>query len=177
MKYWKVPLIMFRFLHLPSGCRSLLRRKCWPVPGRIAEDARKAFFPAAEVMGTTLFLMIASPASAQLMVCNQSLDVLNVALGFDEKGEFETEGWWSIGANRCSSVVRQALTGRYYYLYAEDVFGQPVLSGAVPACVDAKRFRITGTSSCWVRGLREAPFAEIDTQSQSRWTVFLKASE
>ena len=114
---------------------------------------------------------------AQLMVCNQSLDVLNVALGYEESGEFQTEGWWSIGANRCSSVVRQALAGRYYYLYAEDVFGQPVLSGAVPACVDAKRFRITGTSSCWIRGLRETPFAEVDTQSQSRWTVFLKSSE
>lgn len=114
---------------------------------------------------------------AQLMVCNQSLDVLNVALGFEESDEFQTEGWWSIGANRCSSVVRQSLAGRYYYLYAEDVFGQPVLSGAVPACVDAKRFKISGTSGCWVRGLREAPFAEVDTQSQSRWTVFLKSSE
>ena len=128
-------------------------------------------------LAATLCLTLGKPAMAQLMVCNQSLDVLNVALGFEETGEFQTEGWWSIGANRCSSVVRQSLTGRYYYLYAEDVFGQPVLSGAVPACVDAKRFKISGTSGCWVRGLREAPFAEVDTQSQSRWTVFLKSSE
>ena len=128
-------------------------------------------------LAATLCLTLGKPAMAQLMVCNQSLDVLNVALGFEETGEFQTEGWWSIGANRCSSVVRQSLTGRYYYLYAEDVFGQPVLSGAVPACVGAKRFKISGTSGCWVRGLREAPFAEVDTQSQSRWTVFLKSSE
>ena len=128
-------------------------------------------------LAATLCLTLGKPAMAQLMVCNQSLDVLNVALGFEETGEFQTEGWWSIGANRCSSVVRQSLTGRYYYLYAEDVFGQPVLSGAVPACVDAKRFKISGTSGCWVRGLREAPFAGVDTQSQSRWTVFLKSSE
>ena len=128
-------------------------------------------------LAATLCLTLGKLAITQLMVCNQSLDVLNVALGFEETGEFQTEGWWSIGANRCSSVVRQSLTGRYYYLYAEDVFGQPVLSGAVPACVDAKRFKISGTSGCWVRGLREAPFAEVDTQSQSRWTVFLKSSE
>lgn len=118
-----------------------------------------------------------SPAHAQLNVCNQSLDVLNVALGYEEGGEFQTEGWWSVGANRCSAVVRQPLSSRYYYLYAEDVFGQAVLAGTVPACIDAKRFRISGTSDCWMRGVREAPFAEIDTQSQSRWTVFLKGAE
>lgn len=161
---------------LSARC-GFLRRFLSLLPCRITENSGASPFSGSAILGATFCLILSGPASAQLMVCNQSLDVLNVALGFDEKGEFETEGWWSIGANRCSSVVRQALTGRYYYLYAEDVFGQPVLSGAVPACVDAKRFRITGTSSCWVRGLREAPFAEIDTQSQSRWTVFLKASE
>jgi uncharacterized membrane protein len=165
---------MFRFLPMSCVCPGLLRRSILLVTFRIASSG---FWPTAAALGATLCLTAASPAKAQLMVCNQSLDVLNVALGFDESGEFETEGWWSIGANRCSSVVRQSLTGRYYYLYAEDVFGQPVLSGAVPACVDAKRFRISGTDGCWVRGLREAPFAEIDTQSQSRWTVFLKGAE
>jgi uncharacterized membrane protein len=153
------------------------RRRILLALRRIVTGGRSAICSTAALVVATLCLITASPAQAQLLVCNQSLDVLNVALGFDEVGEFKTEGWWSIGANRCSSVVRESLSGRYYYLYAEDVFGQPVLSGAVPACVDAKRFRISGTDGCWVRGLREAPFAEIDTQSQSRWTVFLKGAE
>lgn len=111
------------------------------------------------------------------MVCNQSLDVVNVALGSEEKDGFVTEGWWSVGANRCSEIVKTSLEGRYYYLFAEDVFGQPILSGSVSACVDSKRFRITDTSGCWVRGLKEVPFVEVDTQSQSRWTVFLKGAD
>ncbi|MCY0095173.1 DUF1036 domain-containing protein [Hoeflea ulvae] len=124
-----------------------------------------------------LLLAATHPSRAELVVCNQSLDVLNVSLGYEETGEFQTEGWWSIGANRCSEIIRQPLQNRYYYLYAEDVFAQPVLAGDVSACVDVAKFFIRGTEECWVRGHRNANFLEVDTQSQERWTVFLKGSE
>ena len=116
-------------------------------------------------------------ARAELVVCNQSLDVVNVSLGYEYSGDFQTEGWWSIGANRCSELVRKPLTSRYFYVYAEDVFGQPVLEGDVTACVDAKKFMIPGAKDCWLRGKRQARFSEIDTLSQERWTVFLKGSD
>lgn len=116
-------------------------------------------------------------ARAELTLCNQSLDVLNVALGYESGGDFQTEGWWSIGANRCSELVRQPLISRYYYLYAEDVFGQAVFEGDIPACVDAKKFVIKGAKDCWTRGRREAKFSEVDTLSQEQWTVFLKGAE
>jgi uncharacterized membrane protein len=117
------------------------------------------------------------PARAELTLCNQSLDVLNVSLGYELGGDFQTEGWWSIGANRCSDVVRKALTNRYYYVYAEDVFGQPVFEGDVTACVNAKKFVIKGAKDCWLRGGRQAKFSEIDTLSQDQWTVFLKGAD
>ncbi|MCU0831145.1 MAG: DUF1036 domain-containing protein [Rhizobiaceae bacterium] len=116
-------------------------------------------------------------ARAELQICNQSLDILNVAIGYEDRGEFQTEGWWSIGANRCSEVIRVPLANRFYYIYAEDVFGQPVISGDVPACIDARRFTLRGTQDCWIRGARQAGFSEIDTQSQERWTVFLAAQD
>jgi uncharacterized membrane protein len=116
-------------------------------------------------------------AKAELTLCNQSLDVLNVALGYESGGDFQTEGWWSIGANRCSELVRKPLTSRYYYLYAEDVFGQAVFEGDIAACVDAKKFVIKGAKDCWTRGRREARFSEVDTLSQEQWTVFLKGAE
>lgn len=124
-----------------------------------------------------ILVLAGGGARAELLVCNQSLDVLNVALGYEDRGEFHTEGWWSVGANRCSELVRKPLSNRFYYVYAEDVFGQSVLPGDVPACVEAKRFNISGTQDCWVRGAREVPFSEIDTQSQERWTIFLKSSD
>jgi len=114
---------------------------------------------------------------AELIVCNQSLDILNISLGYEETGEFQTEGWWSVGANRCSEVIRDPLGSRYYYIYAEDVFGQPVLAGDVSACVDVAKFFIRGTEECWVRGHRAVDFLEVDTQSQERWTVFLRGSD
>ena len=117
------------------------------------------------------------PAKAELTLCNQSLDVLNVSLGYEQDGDFQTEGWWSIGANRCSDVVRKPLTSRYYYVYAEDVFGQPVFEGDITACVEAKKFIIKGAKDCWLRGGRQAKYLEVDTLSQERWTVFLKSGE
>lgn len=76
----------------------------------------------------------ADPARAQFTVCNQTLDVVNVAIG-QEAGEnvFETEGWWTIGANQCADVIREELVNRFIYVYANDVFGQPVLGGPASA--------------------------------------------
>ena len=149
---------------------SLARR---PVSARMRACGARLAFGA----GVFLHLFAATPARAELLVCNQSLDVLNIALGFGEAGEFHTEGWWSVGANRCSSVVKVPLSNRYYYIYVEDVFGQAVLSGEVPACVDEKRFSVVGVADCWLRGLREVPFAEVDTMSQFRWTVLLRGQD
>lgn len=115
-----------------------------------------------------------APAQAQLTACNQTLVVLNVALGYAEGDSFKTEGWWSVGANRCSDLVKKPLSDRYYYIYAEDVFGQPVLVGDVKACVDSKKFLVTDTTDCWTRGFRQANFSEVDTQSQDSWTVFIR---
>ncbi len=119
-------------------------------------------------------LLAPQAARAEFSVCNQSLDVLNVAIGYEEDGEFQTEGWWSVGANRCADVIRKPLKNRYIYVYAEDVFGQPVTQGPIPSCVGMKRFLIRGTKDCWLRGHREAGFLEVDTRAQERWTLFLK---
>ena len=44
-----------------------------------------------------------SHARAEFSICNKSLDVLNVAVAYDEDGIFKTEGWWSVGDRK--SVV------------------------------------------------------------------------
>ena len=116
------------------------------------------------------------PARAEFSVCNQSLDVLNVAIGYEEDGEFQTEGWWSVGVNRCAEVIREPLRNRYIYVYAEDVFGQPVTEGSIPSCIGTKRFLIRGTKDCWLRGHKQADFFEVDTREQERWTLFLKSN-
>ncbi len=114
-----------------------------------------------------------SVAHAQFTVCNQTFDVVNLAVGQEVDKAFQTEGWWTVGANQCADVIRDELVDRYIYVYAEDVFGQPVLNGATEMCIGEKRFVIRGIDSCWQRGYRAAKFYEVDTQAVERWTFFL----
>jgi len=119
-------------------------------------------------------LVFAGVARAEFTVCNQTLDVVNVAVGQDVNDTIQTEGWWTIGANRCVDVIREELANRFIYIYTTDVFGQPVLEGNAAMCTGSKRFVIRGTDLCWQRGFRAAQYLEIDTQGEVRWTVFIR---
>jgi len=129
------------------------------------------------VIGAPVGLILAisgiGPAFAEFAVCNQSIDVINVAVGQEVTGEFQTEGWWTVGANQCANVVRKPLDSRFIYVFATDVFGQDVLNGSTPMCVGVKRFVIRGDDNCWERGYRQERFYEVDTQSVERWTLFI----
>lgn len=112
-------------------------------------------------------------ARAEFTVCNQTLDVVNLAVGQEIDATFQTDGWWTIGANQCVNVIREELVNRYIYVYATDVFGQPILSGSTEMCVEKRRFTIRGIEECWQRGHIAAAFYEVDTLEQARWTLFL----
>lgn len=115
----------------------------------------------------------ASPAVAQFAVCNQTFDVVNVAVGQYDRDVFVTSGWWTIGPNQCANVIDEDLRIRYVYVFAQDVFGKTVLSGATPMCVAPDRFQIRGETDCLTRGYLEARFHEVDTRRTERWTLFL----
>lgn len=113
------------------------------------------------------------PAKAEFAVCNQTLDVVNVAIGQQVNAVFQTQGWWTIGSNQCATTIREELKNRYIYVFASDVFGQPILEGTVTMCIGPDKFIIDGTESCWQRGHLQASFLEVDTQAVQRWTLFL----
>jgi uncharacterized membrane protein len=123
------------------------------------------------------FLGATAPAKAQFAVCNQTIDAINLAVATETNGVFSSEGWWTIGANRCVDVLKEELVSRYIYVYATDVFGQPILSGDFAGhemCVGPRKFLIESTESCWQRGYQAVRFMEVDTQAMIRWTLFLK---
>ncbi|WP_323718665.1 DUF1036 domain-containing protein [Paracoccus aminovorans] len=111
-------------------------------------------------------------ARAELRLCNQSFDVLNVALAEPAGQEFATRGWWRVAPNQCATLQREPLRSRYYYVFAADVFGNEVLAGSIPMCVAPRRFQIEGQRDCLLRGYLDARFAEVDTQDRPDWTVF-----
>jgi uncharacterized membrane protein len=125
------------------------------------------------VLAALLGMWLSGPANAQFTVCNQTLDVVNLAIGEEVDRAAQTDGWWTLGANQCVNVIREELRNRYVYLYATDVFGNPILDGSVEMCVGRHRFTIRGMDDCWLRGHIAAPFLEVDTLEQASWTLFL----
>lgn len=119
-----------------------------------------------------------TPAMAALRLCNQSFDVLNIALGqpgrdTTDRDRFLTRGWWRVAPNQCATLLRESLQSRYFYLFASDVFGKEALSGSIPLCVAPRRFTIETQGNCLVRGYLDARFIEVDTEEQDDWTVFV----
>ncbi len=143
---------------------------CGAGQGRYAEQMIRA-------LPLLIGLCLANPAEAEFAVCNQSFDVVNVAIGQDVEGEFQTEGWWTIGPNQCANVIKEELSSRYIYLYAQDVFGHPILNGTTQMCVSPRKFSIRGINECWSRGDISAGFIEVDTLKTQRWTLFLAATQ
>jgi uncharacterized membrane protein len=129
-----------------------------------------ATFAAIACAGSALF---STAARAEFAVCNQSFDVINVAIGQLVDSQFRTEGWWTIGTNQCANVIKKELNNRFIYVYVTDVFGQPILDGTVSMCIGAKSFEIEGIENCWERGYRAAMFYEVDTRATERWTLFV----
>ncbi|WP_354043868.1 DUF1036 domain-containing protein [Devosia sp. UYZn731] len=111
---------------------------------------------------------------AELSVCNQTYDVVNLAVGYQRGADFQTSGWWTIGVNQCANVIREDLPSRYVFVYAEDVFGQSLFQGGRSLCIGTKRFQTSAIDQCWQRGLMGVDFTEIDTQQSPRWTLFLR---
>ncbi len=130
-------------------------------------------FPMGIVVLLITVLLAPTPARAQLSVCNQTLDVVNVAIGRFDEGAFQTSGWWTVGPNQCANVIETQLDARYLYAFAQDVFGRVILTGATPMCVAPGKFEIRGETDCLVRGFLEARFLEVDTRRSERWTLFL----
>ncbi len=121
-----------------------------------------------------LAMLQSGPLYGNFSVCNQTFDVLNVAVGQYEYGVLSTAGWWTIGPNQCANVIDEVLRARYIYVFAQDVFGNAVLSGAARMCIAPRRFDIQGQHECLIRGFLEAPFHEVDTLNTERWTLFLQ---
>jgi uncharacterized membrane protein len=114
-----------------------------------------------------------APAFAEFAVCNQTLDIANVAIAESSSGALKSSGWWVIAPNRCANVVEGVLKSRYVYIHAVDGRGRALLDGKAEFCTDLKQFAIEGQEKCWLRGFTSANFSEIDTKDAQSWTLFL----
>lgn len=129
-------------------------------------------FPAFAAMAAgALIAAMTVAARAEFRICNDSFDVLNIALAEPWAGDWRSRGWWRIAPNQCAVPIRETLGARQYFVYATDVFGRSAIGGAVAFCVAPRRFAIEGAGDCLLRGYAEAYFAEVDTGGEADWTL------
>lgn len=129
---------------------------------------------AAAVFAVAGAFLAPTPAKAAFTICNQGLDIANVAIGEASGEQIETRGWWVIAPNRCANVIHDDLKSRYVYVHATDVRGKVLMDGEATFCTLPRQFRIVGTKDCWQRGYTTGAFREIDTRQAKDWTLFLR---
>jgi uncharacterized membrane protein len=124
-----------------------------------------------------LAVVIAVPARADLKLCNATTSRIGVAIGYQDKNSFATEGWWSIPAQSCETILRGPPPSRYLYVYAVDYDRGGDWSGTSFMCTTDKSFRIHDITDCEKRGHRRTGFMEVDTGGARDWTIRLADPE
>jgi uncharacterized membrane protein len=131
----------------------------------------------ARAVGAALFLcsslVLPSPASAELKLCNSTSSRIGVAIGYKEKEGWVSEGWWNVDSSTCAVLIQDKLRARFYYVYAFDYDKGGEWGGTINMCTNDVEFTIKGIDNCDSRGFKKSGFFEVDTQEQTDWTVKL----
>lgn len=122
-------------------------------------------------------MALAVPAHADLKLCNATPSRVGVAIGYQDKQGWATEGWWNLAAQSCEVLLRGPPPSRYIYVYAIDYDRGGEWSGSSGMCTGDKSFKIRDTSDCEKRGHRRTGFMEVDTGSSKEWTIRLADPE
>lgn len=113
-------------------------------------------------------------AMADLRVCNKTNGRIGVAIGYKADKDWTAEGWWTVDADTCETLLAGSLVSRYYYMYAVDYEQGGEWSGkSAFMCTRDKEFTIEGVNDCVARGYQRTGFYEVDTGVQESWTIEL----
>src|SRR5262245_48380834 len=139
----------------------------------IALNRRRTLLGAAFVVA---FSGAVVPASADFRLCNNTGSRVGVAIGYKDGEGWTTEGWWTLSARSCDTLLKGGLVARFYYVYAVDYDRGGEWSGKAFMCTRDKEFTIKGIEDCLARGFERTGFFEVDTGEQRSWTVQLTDS-
>jgi uncharacterized membrane protein len=118
----------------------------------------------------------ASPARADLRLCNNSATRVSVSIAYTDGQTWVSEGWWNLKSSACETLLRGSLAAEFYYVYAMDERGGE-WKGKAFMCTRDREFRIEGRDNCLVRGFDRTGFFEVDTGKDAKnWTVQLTES-
>jgi uncharacterized membrane protein len=117
--------------------------------------------------------VFATPARADLRLCNMTASRVGIALGYRDAQGWITEGWWNLNARGCETLLKGGLAARFYYVYAVDYDRGGEWNGRSFMCTRDREFTIRGVEDCLARGFDRSGFFEVDTGEQKSWTIQL----
>lgn len=120
-----------------------------------------------------LFICAATPALAELRLCNTTTSRIGVAIGYRDAQGWITEGWWNLAPKACETLFKGTLAARFYYIHALDYDRGGDWSGKSFMCTKDREFTIRGIEDCLARSFDRAGFFEVDTGEQKSWTIQL----
>ena len=123
---------------------------------------------------TIIFLFPPTASQADLKVCNDTLNLSGVAVGYHENNVWTSSGWWHIPSGECSAVIPGDLEHKDYYLFAEDRATSEIWSGETFLCTSNIEFSITGNEDCYARGFEKSGFFKVSTNQNINWQVRLQ---
>ena len=142
------------------------------IPARLLPAIPRSRIPAALGLAA-LALFAATPARADLRLCNMTGSRVGVALGYRDAQGWVTEGWWNLTARGCETLLTGPLAARFYYVYAVDYDRGGEWSGRSLMCTRDREFTIRGVEDCLARGFDRSGFFEVDTCEPKSWTIQL----
>ena len=102
--------------------------------------------------GAAALVALATPARADLKLCNRLSYVVATALGVEDAGTTVTRGWYRIDPGQCRAVLAGAMPAQHLYVHARalSVYGPPPLpqSGHADLCVAPDDFTIATARAC-----------------------------
>lgn len=128
---------------------------------------------AVAAMTVAIFTATATPAAADLALCNKTGSRVGVAIGYKDEQGWASEGWWNVGPGACETLLKGRLIARYYYVYAVDYDKGGSWGGNAILCTRDKLFTIRGIKNCVDRGYKKTGFFEVDTGEKEDWSVTL----
>ena len=133
----------------------------------------------AAILGAAALLGFAgaTPARADLKLCNNTSSRVGVAIGYKDKDGWASEGWWTVEPNKCLPLLKGTLIARYYYVYAVDYDKGGSWGGKAVMCTRDKIFTIRGLDNCVERGYLKSGFFEVDTAEETDWTISLSGEK
>lgn len=146
----------------------------------------------ADTPDATLFANLISAAlnaggATGLTICNETRWQTLAAVAMPSGAAMQSQGWFQLPANRCTKILRAALTGDRVFIFAEaiDQNGRPVnidgtlirWDGTDKFCTKSIRFDIINHTDCLTRGLEETGFRKYDLDGKTGRVVWLREGE